>query len=438
MQNSILKDIIDIDRELEALHSEGASLRALQQQHEKDISDREAGVEAEYASTLATLAASDRTIEGDYQRQMTSGTNAENQAETNYKSAVTKNSNAIRTKYDTIARRDKEYIADLENKCRIAAKNNEKVLKKYGTIPHISTVKPDLTALFALFDKIMTDTAESFIKRALKKDGFYAQDAMVQDFIKGAARAIAYLNHEINILIPQDCNAEIQAAMNAAQSKRQGELSSASSSKASAAQTKSILLDANEQKRQDATFKRQQDLADVKRAEQKYIAEEQAKIIDARKRKDAFFEKELVTRFASRTADALKDSGVSEIDWSRYAVDRSVSTYFAWGSIHVPVHTDSKPLQALLAEKIPLYCKGSYFSVPLLMPTQTVSKVYVHYDSSTKSAIFGNIQAFILQKMRSNPANHLQVYFADPNDRGQNLGALIATNEENESIGIHT
>ena len=425
MQNSILADISKIDKGLEALHSEGASLRALQQQHEDDINKRNAGVEAEYAATLATLAESDKTIESDYQRQMASGASAENQADLDYKSVVTKNSSKIREKYDAIIRQDKEYIADLENKCRIAAKNNAKILQKYGMIPSSCTTKPDLTALFALFDKIMTDTAESFVKRSLKKDGYYAQDAMVQDFIQGTARAIAYLNYEINVMIPQACNAEIQVVINAAQSARQGAKSSVSASKASAAQKKTILLDANEQKRKDAALKRQRDLADVKRLEQQYIVEENAKIMEARRRKDAFFETELVTRFTARATTALQDSGASSADWG-YSIERPISTYFALGSIHVPLHTASKPLQDLLKTKIPNYAMGSYFAVPLLLQTQTASKMYIHYDATTKAATYGNIQAFILQKMRSNPANRMQVYFADPNDRGQNLGLLIA------------
>ncbi len=436
MQNIILRDIINIDKELELLHSEAAKLRALQQQHDDDIKKRNAGVEAEYASTLARLAESDRTIESDYRRQISNGDDAEDRAESNYKSSVNKNSNAIRSKYDTIIRRDKEYISDLENKCRIAAKDNDKILKKYGVIPGVCTVKPNLSALFTLFDKIMTDTAESFIKRTLKKDGFYSQDAMVQDFIQGAAKAIAYLNYEINVIIPQDCNAEIQQAMNAAQASRQGAISSASSSKASAAQTRSILLAENEQKRKDAEFKRQRDIADVKRLEQQYIVEENAKITDARKRKDAFFEKELITGFTTRATRALQDTGALDVDWGRYAIDRSVSTYFAWGDVHVPIHTESKPLQELLKTKIPAYAHSSYFAAPLLLQTDTASKMYMHYDTATKSSVYGNIQAYILQKMRSNPANHLQVYFADPNDRGQNLGVLIATNEMNEQIGV--
>ena len=80
MDNSIIKDIEKIDKELENLHSEGARLRALQQQHDDDIKRRNEGVEAEYASTLARLAESDRTIESDYQSQISNGDDAESRA----------------------------------------------------------------------------------------------------------------------------------------------------------------------------------------------------------------------------------------------------------------------------------------------------------------------------------------------------------------------
>lgn len=56
MDNSIITDVKKIDKELETLHSEGASLRALQQQHDDDIKKRTEGVEAEYASTPSHMA----------------------------------------------------------------------------------------------------------------------------------------------------------------------------------------------------------------------------------------------------------------------------------------------------------------------------------------------------------------------------------------------
>ncbi len=76
MKDSILTDIKIIDNGLETLHSEGARLRSLQQQHDDDIKKRNEGVEAEYASTPASLAESDKLIESDYQKQMVSGTDA--------------------------------------------------------------------------------------------------------------------------------------------------------------------------------------------------------------------------------------------------------------------------------------------------------------------------------------------------------------------------
>ena len=131
MQNSILTDISKIDAGLKTLHSEGVSLRVARQQHEEEIKKMNAGVEAEYAATIASLAGADQIIESNYQQQMVNGTDAENQADSNYKSTVSQASNAIRAKYDTIIRHDQEYIADLEAKCRIAANNNEKILQKY-------------------------------------------------------------------------------------------------------------------------------------------------------------------------------------------------------------------------------------------------------------------------------------------------------------------
>jgi len=74
----------------------------------------------------------------------------------------------------------------------------------------------------------------------------------------------------------------------------------------------------------------------------------------------------------------------------------------------------------------------------MLIPTRSASKVYVQYDATTKAQIYEHIQAYTLQKLRSNPGNHLQVYYADPNDRGQNMGVLIDTAEKNEEIGIRT
>ncbi len=438
MHNTILADISKIDSGLEALHAEGAKLRALQQQHVQEIADGEARVEAEYASTLEALSNADYSAESLYQQRLSAESDTEQQAEQSYRATVQKNSDAIRQKYDNFTRRDREYITDLENKCQIAAKNNAKLLQKYGAIPSTVTQKPNLTALFDLFDKIMTDTAESFMKRTFKKDGFYSQDAMIQDFISGSAKAISYLNYEINTVLPKDCNAELQKLLSTAQAGRQSVLNTTSASKQTAAQTKAAALRANEQKRQDAAQKRLRDLADLKHRQQAYITDENAKIWAASQKKDAFFETELVTQFSRRAERALTDSGVTAQDWTGYRIDRSAARYFAWGNIHVPIHTDSKPLQTLLMRKIPAYCKGSYFSVPLLMETESVTKLYLQYDSATKGEAYRNIQSYILQKLRSNPANHLNVYFADPNDRGQNMGVLIATAQENAAIGIQS
>jgi len=382
MQNTIFADIAKIDKEMAALYTERVNLDNLRKQHEKDIADRTANAKRKHSSAYSTL---------DGQIANTKG--------------------RISQKYSSIIHRDREYIADLQNKCCIAAKNNDALLRKYGAIPNNVTTPPDLTALFTLFNKIMNDTAESFIKRTLRKDGYYAQDAMVQDFIKGAARAIAYLNFEINVIIPRDRQAELDAALQALQPTNV---------------------------RNNADNKQEQDLADVKRLEQQYKDQDNASDIAYDKKREAFFSSELITGFARRVEHSLGDAGFFREDWLNYNVNRVTGEEFVWGNVLVPMSLQALTQKEKLSQKIPGYFGGFTFKVPMLIPTRSASKVYVQYDATTKAQIYEHIQAYTLQKLRSNPGNHLQVYYADPNDRGQNMGVLIDTAEKNEEIGIRT
>ncbi len=436
MDNAILQDISKINQELVALHHEGARLRALQQAHAKNIADKEARVAAEYAATLSTISAMDSQNESIYQQSLSSVSDAQNAADRKYTESVKRDSDIIRAKYDLLIKKDHDLIINIEDNCKDAAGGNEKLLQKYGQIPSTVPQKPDLKVLFDLYDKIMTDTAESFLKKALKKDGYYSQNDMIADFLKLSADAIAYLTYEINTMLPRNCNAEIQTAMNAAQAVRKKAVADAMSSERAAQQSKAAALRKNEQKRQAAEAKQQKDLEEIKKLQQTYLADEQTKILAASRKKDALFETPLVTAFSSRVKAALTDSGCFEQDWENYAYDRSSATCFSWGKICVPVTTESKPLRVALAQKIPSFCKGDFFKVPLLLENGQVYKVYTQYEASTKAQIYCHIQAFILQKLRCNPANHINVYFADPNDRGQNIGVLNAAKEENEAIGI--
>lgn len=436
MDNAILQDISKINTELVALHHEGASLRALQQAHSKDIADREARVAAEYAATLSAISAMDSQNESIYRQKLSDVSDAQNAADREYTQTAKRDSDTIRAKYDFLINKNRDLITSIEGKCKDAAEGNEKLLQKYGQIPSVVPPKPDLKALFDLYDKIMTDTAESFLKKALKKDGYYSQNDMIADFLRQSAEAIAYLTYEINTVLPRNCNAEIQAAMNAAQAVRKKAIADAMSSEQAAQQSKTAGLRKNEQKKQNAETKRQKDLEEIKKLQQAYLADEQAKILAASRRKDAFFETPLVTAFSSRVKTVLADSGCFEQDWTNYSYNRKSANCFSWGKICVPVTTESRPLKMALAEKIPAFCKGDYFQVPLLLENGQAYKVYIQYETSTKAQAYGHIQTFILQKLRSNTANHINVYFADPNDRGQNIGILNAAKKENEAIGV--
>ena len=401
MQNVIFADIAKIDEGMSALQVEREKLSDLRQQHLRDLADRRNNAEDAHAKTCAALIRSN------------------NNADSNYQSQISSTKGRLAQKYNSIVAQDKEYIADLSTKSRIAAKNNDALLRKYGMIPGNVTTPPDLNALYTLFSKIMNDTSESFIKRTLRRDGYYAQDAMVQDFIKGAARAIGYLNYEINVIIPRDHKAELEASLRAIR-------------------PTDGVHSANEAKRQEADDKWDRDLAYIDQLEQQYKAQENKINNEIDKKQADFFASERITGFSNRVAREMVDSGFFSDDWSKYSVGRETSRNFVWGDVVVPLSLKALTSKEHLKAKIPGYFKGFTFNIPMLVPTQSVSKVYVHYDASTKGQIYDNIQNFILQKMRGNPGNHLQVFFADPNDRGQNLGALIATTEENEQIGIRT
>ncbi len=163
MDNAILQDISKINNELVALHHEGASLRALQQAHARDIADREARVAAEYAATLSAISTMDSQNESIYRQSLSDSADAQDAADREYSESVKRDSDVIREKYNFLIQKNRDLIINIEDKCKEVA--NEKLLQKYGQIPSTVPQKPDIKALFDLYDKIMTDTAESFLKK---------------------------------------------------------------------------------------------------------------------------------------------------------------------------------------------------------------------------------------------------------------------------------
>ncbi len=434
--NPIIQRICNINTALDNLFREGETLRATQQKHIKDISDRRTKVESDYVALINSINEKENQALNIYNNEIDVENDLETSARSKCQDTIKENTKSIKSKYDNYINRDREYIYDLENKCRVCCNGNDKILKKYGMIPSCVTTKPNLPQLYGLFDRIMTDTSDSIVKRTLKKDGYYAQNDMIRDFISGSARAIAYLNYEISIIIPRDCQNEIQQMTINANASYQQSMAVVSASKSGSAQQLQNAKSNCSVLRKQAEIDKQQKLSALAALEKQYIAEEQQSIISAQNKRNAFFGTPLITSFAYEYQSLTVNAGLDDVDWNGYEIGRKAGKTFALGCIKLPVHTKSQMLLNSLKAKLPQYFDGTCFSIPLLFSNQRTSKIYIRYGTADKQEVYQNVQLFILQKMRSNPANQLKIFFCDPNDRGQNLGVLIAPNDKNEQIGI--
>ena len=432
MTNSVLSRILEIEKKTQILHAEAVEIKNRSEQRAMDIANKRAKAEADYQSALALLNNSDNLINAAHAQRLSDIADSSNRENADLNNAKSSQNSAIQRKYDTIIKNDHEYIAWLDQIC---GEMPEKIRKQYGSKPTmLSQIRPDLEQIRQLYERIMTDTAESFAKKLACRDGYYHQGDMQRDLILLSAKAKLFLENEIRNA-QRDSQLEKQQVSANIEASRQQALSSKSSAEVYSTQKKDASLQANQVARNEALIKKKKTLEQIASAEAQYAEDNRREIAVASANRQAFFASSLITSFARDTTVSLKDTGSFSSDWT-YSIDRTPSKLFSCGKIRVPVRTESKSLLEGLKKAIPEYFDGTHFCIPMLVNTGASSKMYVRYDSAHKKSAYETIQAYILQKMRSNPVNSVQVYFADPNDRGQNLGALIATNEKNEQISI--
>lgn len=432
MTNPVLSRILEIEKKIQILHAEAVEIKNRSEQRAMDIANKRAKAEADYQSALALLNDSDNLINAAHAQRLSDIADSSNRENADLNNAKLSQNSAIQRKYDTIIKNDHEYIAWLDQICD---EMPEKIRKQYGGKPvMLNNTRPDLDQIRQLYEKIMTDTAESFAKKLACRDGYYHQGDMQKDLILLSAKAKLFLETEIRNA-QRDSQLEKQQVSANIEASRQQALSSKSSAEVYSTQKKDASLQANQVARNEALIKKKKTLEQIVSVEAQYAENSKKEIAAASAKRQAFFTSSLITTFARETTVALKDTGSFSSDWS-YSIDRTPSKLFSCGKIRVPIRTESKSLLEGLKKVIPEYFDGTHFCIPMLVNTGTSSKMYVRYDSANKKYAYENIQAYILQKLRSNPVNSVKVYFADPNDRGQNLGALIATNEKNEQIGV--
>lgn len=432
MTNSVLSRILEIEKKIQILHAEAVEIKNRSEQRAMDIANKRAKAESDYQSALALLNNSDNLINAAHAQRLSDIADSSNRENTNLNNAKSSQNSAIQRKYDTIIKNDHKYIAWLDQIC---GEIPEKIRKQYGSKPTmLSQIRPDLEQIRQLYERIMTDTAESFAKKLACRDGYYHQGDMQRDLILLSAKAKLFLENEIRNA-KRDSQLEKQQVSANIEASRQQALSSKSSAEVYSTQKKDASLQSNQVARNEALIKKKKTLEQLASVEAQYAEENRGEIAIASLNRQAFFSSSLITAFAKETTVALKDTGAFSSDWD-YLIDRTPSKLFSCGKIRVPVRTESKSLLEGLKKAIPEYFDGTHFCIPMLVNTSTSSKMYVRYDSANKKYAYETIQAYILQKIRSNPVNSVQVYFADPNDRGQNLGVLIAPNDKNEQIGI--
>lgn len=433
MVNSVLNTIFEIEKKIQELHNEAVAIKKCSDQCTADIANRRAKAEADYQATLSSLASSDSQIQSNYSQELMLNSNLLDKSNASLARIQGEQISAIQHKFDTIIKNDTDNIAWLT---AIMSEMPEKLVKKYGTVTNSSAMKtvPNLDKIRTLYEMINTDTAGSFAKKMICKDGYYHQGNMKQDFVILVAQAKKYLENEI-VRAKRDCQSEILKVKAGIDFQKQQNRSSASSSEVYSGEKKDKALQANQSARESAQARKKSVLEQIARDEVKNKEQVELMLSKASVKRKIFFSSSLISTFKDKTLKVLVDTGYNVSDW-QYNINRKRAAYFSLGKLQVPVRTESKSLLKVLNEALPDWFDGQCFNVPLLIDNEAETKMYIQYDKNNKNSAYGYIQSFIVQKMRSNPANSLNVFFADPNDRGQNLGVLIDTTENNEAIGI--
>lgn len=259
----------------------------------------------------------------------------------------------------------------------------------------------DIGYIASLFDNITTDTLSSAVKRLFRTGGHYKYTEMVKDFLMLCAEAELYLLNEIQTLTANS-SAEVATRTKIAEDDHRTELA------------------------------RHEKLAEQLKAE------ETAETLAIVKKRNDFLSSNLIMGFSERMAMALSDSGALESDWKSYDPKRDRKYDLPIGNIAVPFKTESKSLQKALIERIPEYARDGFFSIPYIAKLTEPLRLLFKYSAENEKKASEQIQLILLRMLRSAPADTFDIYFVDPEDRGNNIGILNAASEENEKISIYT
>lgn len=267
---------------------------------------------------------------------------------------------------------------------------------KYGAKKVVMPNRIDINYISNLFVNIRTDTFVSFLKRTFRIDGYYKYSEMVRDFLMLCAETEKYLLKQ-NEDIKSIATAEIEQKQSAAKKSR------------------------------NFKIKEQQDY--VKQETEREKAEQ-----------NAFLTSPLIAGFDSRLKNEINDSGVDKDDWDSYDPRRAKKIEVPIGYISIPFCSGASSLREKVKKDLmhgmSKYVKEGNFYIPYLISTRDPLKLLVKYLSNNEKVASEQIQLILLRMLRNSPADTYNIHFVDPENKGENIGILNSSAEENAKISI--
>lgn len=430
--DNILQDIKKIEKLIQNLYAEAVEIKTFSEKKANEINVKRKKAVDDCQKVLFKLDSSDKQINTYFDEEIKNNNSLLKKSNDSLSNVQNEQIQEIQKKYNYIITNDKKNIALLDS---ILSQMPEKVVGKYRNNKKVSSnIPPQFEKINSLYEKIKTDTAESFFKKIIASDGYYNQAAMKRDLIILTLQAKKYLENEM-VRAKVDFQKQIDLIIDDIELKKRQNDSLSSSFEAQSVRLKESALLSNQASRENAISKKNDILKQIVNEEKENKKQIEMKILNTNANRAKTFSLPLITQFEKNVMQSLLNSGYFEKDWD-YDINRQRAEKFVLGCLQIPLKIDSKSLLASLTNALPNRFVNNSFNIPLLLENNETIKMNVWYDEKNKNNAYRYIQSFIVQKMRSNPANSLKTFFVDPNDRGQNLGILIDTIEKNEFIGI--
>ena len=425
-------EISIIDQNLLKFQEMLSKLESYKQQSEQDVVAKRQKAELLYKQTIEHIDNQKKQVESTYAQTIANCKQKRVEIESQSKATLFNHEKQIKSNCDALVQKNKKIIAWIEN---AIAEMPPKLLRKVIDGPDISPSRVDKSLLEEMYNKIFDASFRAGVNRTFHIDGYNSKSTMIQDFLQKSISMKLYLENEIQATLARS-SSETRNVIQRMQNDKQQEINRVDLLEKQATEKRKntlILLDNEKSKALETKEKTSIDLEDLKKTREKdYFSKKNSITLQI----DAFLKSDLIIHFFDRIRTRVQGTGATNADWTSYTPGNSRDTKFWIGDILVPVKTQSQQLLPLLKAKAPQIFNGTHFRVPLTLSAKTSQQIFVHYKPNYKNAACEFIQTFLLQKIRCNDLNRVEIYFADPNKSGQIMGPFSAPAQDNELIGV--